>query len=352
MIPCTSPCPHTLKGGKRSPCRFWSKYHPRTRGEKENGNALPLKCVGSPPHTRGKVSRVISERNPIRITPAHAGKRDHLTNCKTLCKDHPRTRGEKFKTTLLAETVGGSPPHTRGKVPGVEANTLGQRITPAHAGKSSARLISQMGLKDHPRTRGEKPYQPSAPAGAQGSPPHTRGKGLLKTAISQIVRITPAHAGKSIINSEGSDTVTDHPRTRGEKRATAGTIILTRGSPPHTRGKVNPPQDFIYYLGITPAHAGKSSQSDEQNLNQYGSPPHTRGKDNRDFKSFEKPGITPAHAGKRLNKPPYYGHSSAAGHRISFNFPMSSYVSRQSVKALCAPRISIPKYSQSAVSVY
>ena len=71
-------------------------------------------------------------------------------------KDHPRTRGEKFKTTLLAETVGGSPPHTRGKDKIVEIISDYGGITPAHAGKSHDRKGSHCALQDHPRTRGEK----------------------------------------------------------------------------------------------------------------------------------------------------------------------------------------------------
>ena len=138
-----------------------------------------------------------------------------------------------------------------------------------------------------------------------------RGKVLTLQCTGFSFRITPAHAGKSQKISSHDYQNRDHPRTCGEKYITIFCIFSPPGSPPHMRGK-----GFcaISFYGITR--------------------------------------ITPAHAGKRLNKPPYYGHSSAAGHRISFNFPMSSYVSRQSVKALCAPRISIPKYSQSAVSVY
>ena len=184
-------------------------------------------------------------------------------------------------------------------------------ITPAHAGKSWE-TISEVGKgKDHPRTRGEKSPMRFMRSFLMGSPPHTRGKVPIPLDLSPYGGITPAHAGKSGRFFVCGNHFWDHPRTRGEKKPTAKVTGFMPGSPPHTRGK---------------EAWGSVGAIGER--------------------------ITPAHAGKRLNKPPYYGHSSAAGHRISFNFPMSSYVSRQSVKALCAPRISIPKYSQSAVSVY
>ena len=184
-------------------------------------------------------------------------------------------------------------------------------ITPARAGKRTYAHSRRVLPEDHPRTRGEKFLLFNVNASCQGSPPHARGKVRLIIGIKQSLGITPARAGKSRRILPSSSKQQDHPRTRGEKILWHKWRKRKAGSPPHARGKVS--------------HPGTK---------------HILSR------------ITPARAGKRLNKPPYYGHSSAAGHRISFNFPMSSYVSRQSVKALCAPRISIPKYSQSAVSVY
>ena len=71
----------------------------------------------------------------------------------------------------------GSPPHTRGKVVYDKLYSLRQRITPAHAGKSSLSALQRM-------TK-------------QGSPPHTRGKAWEILAGLITIGITPAHAGKS-----------------------------------------------------------------------------------------------------------------------------------------------------------
>ena len=50
----------------------------------------------------------------------------------------------------------------------------------------------------------------------------------------------------------------DHPRTRGEKYVSLVPILVEPGSPPHTRGKVLTPFKLSKPTRITPAHAGKS----------------------------------------------------------------------------------------------
>ena len=92
-----------------------------------------------------------------------------------------------------------------------------RRITPAHAGKRGLEISDFLGEKDHPRTRGEKAPPVASVPGEQGSPPHTRGKGIAGTDSAAEKRITPAHAGKSIVERETFGMYEDHPRTRGEK---------------------------------------------------------------------------------------------------------------------------------------
>ena len=91
---------------------------------------------GSPPHTRGKVHGVVAGYAKVRITPAHAGKRGDVVPALPLGGDHPRTRGEKSMSAPPPLSVVGSPPHTRGKAIDVVKKLPAVRITPAHAGKS------------------------------------------------------------------------------------------------------------------------------------------------------------------------------------------------------------------------
>ena len=111
--------------------------------------------------------------------------------------------------------------------------------------------------KDHPRTRGEKSGYSHIILPFKGSPPHTRGKGKDRFPALWRSRITPAHAGKSSDTDAFEGRRWDHPRTRGEKSSTITASLFLTGSPPHTRGKVSVLPRSESPEGITPAHAGK-----------------------------------------------------------------------------------------------
>ena len=95
-------------------------------------------------------------RMNARITPARAGKRFKAALFAVLLNDHPRTRGEKVRRDGVIVKDLGSPPHARGKGNPVPVIPEDVRITPARAGKSFARYGALFGMRDHPRTRGEK----------------------------------------------------------------------------------------------------------------------------------------------------------------------------------------------------
>ena len=64
-----------------------------------------------------------------------------------------------------------------------------------------------------------------------------RGKDLFFNFTEKDVRITPAHAGKSIDIPDATDNKRDHPRTCGEKSLKNTQDLKFFGSPPHMRGK-------------------------------------------------------------------------------------------------------------------
>ena len=130
-------------------------------------------------------------------------------------------------------------------------------ITPAHAGKRAARTSSASSPRDHPRTCGEKEKTAMLCSIALGSPPHMRGKGAISYIAHNLAGITPAHAGKSHLIHVKISPHWDHPRTCGEKESPHFVPPAPWGSPPHMRGKVTAWLSHGYYIGITPAHAGK-----------------------------------------------------------------------------------------------
>ena len=146
----------------------------------------------------------------------------------------------------------------RGKVCSDRLYPIATWITPAHAGKSVPHLCSLSIRPDHPRACGEKDFEAQYQKTTEGSPPRMRGKAFLVFLFLTELGITPAHAGKSVIVITGSFGYRDHPRACGEKANRHTSPLLTSGSPPRMRGKGYLIAWWIYLTGITPAHAGKS----------------------------------------------------------------------------------------------
>ena len=234
------------------------KDHPRMRGEKRADGQPVIPGAGSPPHARGKDNMNLDSGIAKRITPACAGKSDSPQRLQLKLLDHPRMRGEKDGSGVIKWQLLGSPPHARGKVlpaPSIRCKT---RITPACAGKSSCSFPQSARYKDHPRMRGEKLIFKWSEVQIKGSPPHARGKGQQSKSRQVETGITPACAGKSIINVTNLLINGDHPRMRGEKNADGNYERHKQGSPPHARGKVSKQDPPDKDVRITPACAGKS----------------------------------------------------------------------------------------------
>lgn len=145
----------------------------------------------------------------------------------------------------------------RGKGGGASHIVAVLGITPAHAGKKL--LQSSGGIRewDHPRMCGEKSMYDYGNNTAQGSPPYVRGKARANSAIGNDAGITPAHAGKSNPRRGWSLWSQDHPRACGEKFPSKLLSVVILGSPPRMRGKARLHTDPHNKGRITPAHAGK-----------------------------------------------------------------------------------------------
>ena len=177
-------------------------------------------------------------------------------------QDHPRVGGEKISTTSWPRCWKGSPPRGRGKVSRRLAPTEIVRITPAWAGKSERPPFCYVRGRDHPRVGGEKPDTALQLPSHWGSPPRGRGKGEGKTEIARTLRITPAWAGKRHTLKTSSRDDWDHPRVGGEKFTRVEDSSSCAGSPPRGRGKAQAFRVRPVGRGITPAWAGKSTAVD------------------------------------------------------------------------------------------
>ena len=186
---------------------------------------------------RGKGQKKACPAPAAGITPAYAGKRVQKTAIMEAPQDHPRLCGEKRTATSHLPPRSGSPPPMRGKAVVAGKAALRRGITPAYAGKSSGSWCQPLSNRDHPRLCGEKRNSESYCIAKSGSPPPMRGKGSPANAAAIFFGITPAYAGKSILQPSFGKSNWDHPRLCGEKCRKTG-----------RRKKL---------MGITPAYAGK-----------------------------------------------------------------------------------------------
>ena len=157
----------------------------------------------------------------------------------TMCvgiRDHPRLRGEYCDDVFDASPSSGSPPLARG----VLFHLLGlnhlQRITPACAGSTNVALAFFRSSWDHPRLRGEYNTMKEVREVWQGSPPLARGVPHKVSRSELYSGITPACAGSTKTSIIFLYAWKDHPRLRGEYSLHLFAIWLRLGSPPLARG--------------------------------------------------------------------------------------------------------------------
>ena len=109
--------------------------HPRVCGEKKENPDEWNEVQGSPPRMRGKEFNCTRDKEVAGITPAYAGKSTRPTPSRSRRRDHPRVCGEKKLLNHSDPAITGSPPRMRGKehYAGLDYDPI--RITPAYAGK-------------------------------------------------------------------------------------------------------------------------------------------------------------------------------------------------------------------------
>ena len=194
------------------------------------------------------------------LIPAHAGKTVSVPNLSLKGTAHPRSRGENVRTHARASWLRGSSPLTRGKrtLSGPPPAIL--RLIPAHAGKTDRAFGRTSDRTAHPRSRGENAVMNHPAAAALGSSPLTRGKPSHPARRGPLSGLIPAHAGKTASSSSVFFVLRAHPRSRGENYPCYRTAASRGGSSPLTRGKPSGVAHLQDDNGLIPAHAGKTGR--------------------------------------------------------------------------------------------
>ena len=171
---------------------------------------------GSSPLTRGKPEVCDVASIDCRLIPAHAGKTLWCLSCGALARAHPRSRGENMPCPSPAWTQPGSSPLTRGKPGHTSGIPLVCGLIPAHAGKTDCSHKIKTPRGAHPRSRGENASIVSPLSVGTGSSPLTRGKRDELHPVHAVLRLIPAHAGKTTWCAWSCARARAHPRSRGE----------------------------------------------------------------------------------------------------------------------------------------
>ena len=214
--------------------------HPRIRGEHADDERSVAAGGGSSPHTRGAQRLAGAGDRVFRIIPAYAGSTPVYTLAVVGVRDHPRIRGEHLNWLNRVPLTTGSSPHTRGARSGPPRGRGTCRIIPAYAGSTWIDKNQRIADEDHPRIRGEHAGGAQQVPGARGSSPHTRGAPCPDRPGEPPGRIIPAYAGSTSGASRLGRPVRDHPRIRGEHARGFPYAFWRLGSSPHTRGALDP----------------------------------------------------------------------------------------------------------------
>ena len=324
------------------------RAHPRSRGENLIPTVMQLSSVGSSPLTRGKLEDMCGVSLSRGLIPAHAGKTPTGARGPASCRAHPRSRGENRWGRGFAGREAGSSPLTRGKRLASRVCIVIRGLIPAHAGKTVLRVLRAGACAAHPRSRGENHPPQAGTRRYHGSSPLTRGKLHLRGVRPRVRGLIPAHAGKTARRAHIHDLGAAHPRSRGENASIADRRSRARGSSPLTRGKRDTSVFVTQVIRLIPAHAGKTGrresiiwlarahprspgENDQAGIEPpggAGSSPLTRGKHGDHGAIACLAGLIPAHAGKTtvsISAPPAYrAHPRSRGENFQMGTPRSA----------------------------
>ena len=97
-----------------TPAAACTAVHPRGRGERSPVASFAFADFGSSPRTRGTLFGVGQQFAFARFIPADAGNAGYGYSEYRSSAVHPRGRGERARTSLIACSLSGSSPRTRG----------------------------------------------------------------------------------------------------------------------------------------------------------------------------------------------------------------------------------------------
>ncbi len=262
-------------GFTRRPCCSGvdCRDHPRSRGVYVTQYVVAYRCIGSSPLARGLRPARLHRGAPDRIIPARAGFTLSGRPDDPRSADHPRSRGVYLVLAPDRGGILGSSPLARG-LPLTRAPGTGQwRIIPARAGFTTTVEDDCRAWSDHPRSRGVYVVTTGDMTPSSGSSPLARGLHGGSRSVAATAGIIPARAGFTCPLKPLLTTRPDHPRSRGVYLLLEDDVLSDSGSSPLARGLRVDVAHVGGVVGIIPARAGFTTQT---NLLRPCSPDHPR----------------------------------------------------------------------------
>ncbi len=192
--------------------------------------------MDSPPLARGARRPQPQAQLLVGLTPARAGSTCSATIPTVIAWTHPRSRGEHCRVRIRTIKPEDSPPLARGAHTHARRAHEGLGLTPARAGSTDSGEVTTLGIRTHPRSRGEHGWAGRKQREQRDSPPLARG------ALPRIRRrdgfsgLTPARAGSTSCSVTVSSVPRTHPRSRGEHWVIDDPLAGYEDSPPLARG--------------------------------------------------------------------------------------------------------------------
>ena len=147
----------------------------------------------------------------------------------------PARAGKTNHHSLPGHQITGSPPLVRERPALIPCRMPSQRITPARAGKTLLDEIIAEISEDHPRSCGKDRLPRRPDTGFSGSPPLVRERRDGQVLAELGHGITPARAGKTSSLASSSSRSQDHPRSCGKDPEPHHIGQCEPGSPPLVR---------------------------------------------------------------------------------------------------------------------
>ena len=146
------------------------------------------------------------------------------------------------------------------------------RNTPADAGKTCRTVRPECKRRKHPRGCGEDAGKLEKTGSASETPPRMRGRLLKKSTEELEKRNTPADAGKTPYLTGEQEYPEKHPRGCGEDSAERPRAVFALETPPRMRGRLTDFFESGEKTRNTPADAGKTFEKLERSNDSWKHP--------------------------------------------------------------------------------